>query len=294
MCVRSWLFLSCIIFFVFCIITIHINFYILVSWREIFFPLCFSLTTRLFPYFFLLLLFYYYLFINSIHIHTQLYVFVHIFVCAENRIKDNVVIITNRLINILCIKSEIKHAHGIILVWSKLRLLLVLVVDVVASRPVVMIIISNIITVYYIFIWKIHHILYGRHRHTGNMCVYINHFLLLFHRENFLQNRNLIHSDAFVIHLFIYFSFILSICVGTCSSMASIYLFIYLYPVDENTFVFFYIMWDWRIFFGLDTNFLFIVPCLFPGNAFKLPVFFNYFSCCLLLSLLFTFHFPFQ
>lgn len=69
--------------------------------------------------------------------------------CVENRIKDNVVIITNRLINILCIKSEIKHAHGIILVWSKLRLLLVLVDD---GPVVVMIIISNIITVYYIFI----------------------------------------------------------------------------------------------------------------------------------------------
>lgn len=88
--------------------------------------------------------------------HTVLYVYVRVYVCVclpkKNRIKDNVVIITNRLINILCIKSEIKHAHGIILVWSKLRLLLVLVADVVG--PVVMVIICNIIiiTVYYIFI----------------------------------------------------------------------------------------------------------------------------------------------
>lgn len=50
--------------------------------------------------------------------HTVLYVCVRVCLCVclpkKNRIKDNVVIITNRLINILCIKSEIKHAHGII------------------------------------------------------------------------------------------------------------------------------------------------------------------------------------
>lgn len=176
--------------------------------------------------------------------------------CVENRIKDNVVIITNRLINILCIKSEIKHAHGIILVWSKLRLLLVLVDD---GSVVVMIIISNIITVYYIFIWGIHHFIYGP-IYTGNMCcVYQSLFIIIIfiisQSKFFLQHHNLIHSDAFIIHLFIYFSFIQSICACICSSMASIYLFISCW---QKYFCIFFCDWWifvipwWRFYFLLS------------------------------------------
>lgn len=161
----------------------------------------------------------------------------------KNRIKDNVVIITNRLINILCIKSEIKHAHGIILVWSKLRLLLVLVVDVVG--PVVMVIISNIIiiTVYYIFICGIHHFsCEDTQKHKQETCVYINHFLLLFHTEKEFSSQSQFDSlSCFHNNTFIYLFFIYPehMCVKLAHrSQLFIYLF-FVYPVDKIIFVFF-------------------------------------------------------
>lgn len=88
-------------------------------------------------------------------------------------------------------------------------------------------------------------------RHRKHVCISII-FYYYFTESEFLHNHNLIHSAAFnIIHLFIYFSFIRSICEWNLLLRYQLFIYLFMYILLTKYFCMFFL-----IFFEMGDSFL--------------------------------------